>query len=177
MKSQLSSYKWLLGPYSLALAYFGERFNSGKPLEESWMNRTNSQNFAGLTDYQDQYLPGASRYDVGETSHFVTMPILEKSLEQILEWQPKQMQDYIKSLKRDLLAFQENRGLTLDMSKYTSNHLFALQLPKNSILQQIRTQLEDAKVFVSVRGESLRVSINVFNEKQDLDRLMDSLAF
>lgn len=170
-----ASYKWLLGPYSLALAYFGERFNSGKPLEESWMNRTNSQNFSGLTDYQENYLPGASRYDVGETSHFVTMPILEKSLEQILEWKPERMQEYAKGLKRGLVAFQESKGLTLDLSEYTSNHLFALQLPKNSNLHQIRTQLEEAKVYVSVRGESLRISINVFNEKQDLDRLTASL--
>lgn len=170
-----ASYKWLLGPYSLALAYFGERFNSGKPLEESWMNRTNSQNFSGLTDYQENYLPGASRYDVGETSHFVTMPILEKSLEQILEWKPERMQEYAKGLKHGLVAFQESKGLTLDLSEFTSNHLFALQLPKNSNLHQIRTQLEEAKVYVSVRGESLRISINVFNEKQDLDRLTASL--
>ena len=36
-----ASYKWLLGPYSIGLAYYSEAFNSGKPIEDSWLtNRT-----------------------------------------------------------------------------------------------------------------------------------------
>ncbi|GMQ24338.1 aminotransferase class V-fold PLP-dependent enzyme [Algoriphagus sp. oki45] len=170
-----ATYKWLLGPYSLALAYFGERLNSGKPLEESWMNRTNSRNFSGLTDYQETYLPGAARYDVGETSHFLTLPILEQSLLQILEWTPEAMVVYARELKKRLAEFQQERGLHLSMDRYHADHLFALTLPHGTDPQEVKRQLEQAKVYVSVRGTSLRVSVNVFNEEKDVERLKGAL--
>lgn len=170
-----ATYKWLLGPYSLALAYFGERFNSGKPLEESWMNRTNSRNFSGLTDYQETYLPGAARYDVGETSHFLTLPILEQSLIQILEWTPEAMLVYARKLKKRLAEFQQERGLHLSMDRYHADHLFALTLPHGTDPQEVKRQLERAKVYVSVRGTSLRISVNVFNEEKDVERLKEAL--
>ncbi len=171
-----ATYKWLLGPYSLAMAYFSERFNEGKPLEESWMNRKNSRNFSGLTEYQSDYLAGASRYDVGETSHFLTLPILKKSLEQILAWDPSRMQEYAGVLKQALVGFQANRNLPLEVNEFTANHLFSLPLPAGQDLNQVRSILEKEQISVSVRGSSLRVSINVFNEEKDIDHLIRVLA-
>ncbi len=46
-----AGYKWLLGPYSIGLAYFGEFFDEGVPVEESWMHRMESDNFAKLIRY------------------------------------------------------------------------------------------------------------------------------
>ncbi|NQY07537.1 MAG: aminotransferase class V-fold PLP-dependent enzyme, partial [Flavobacteriaceae bacterium] len=46
------AYKWLMGPYSIGLAYYGAYFDTGIPIEESWMNRLNSENFDGLTQYE-----------------------------------------------------------------------------------------------------------------------------
>ncbi|MDH3711661.1 MAG: aminotransferase class V-fold PLP-dependent enzyme, partial [Cyclobacteriaceae bacterium] len=57
-----AGYKWLLGPYSLALAYFGPAFDGGIPLEENWINRIGSDDFKGLVRYQEQYHPYAVRY-------------------------------------------------------------------------------------------------------------------
>ena len=45
-----AGYKWLFGPYSIAIAYIGPAFNNGKPLEESWMNRKNASDFSNLTN-------------------------------------------------------------------------------------------------------------------------------
>jgi selenocysteine lyase/cysteine desulfurase len=170
-----ATYKWLLGPYSLALAYFSERFNEGKPLEESWLNRTNSKDFSGLTNYQSQFIAGASRYDVGETSHFILLPILEQALIQILNWQPLQIQEYAGKLKDKLVKFQSEKGIFMESSEFSANHLFALPLSPDQDLQQVKHLLEQEKVMVSVRGTTIRVSINVFNEDQDLDRLMELL--
>ena len=49
----VAAYKWLLGPYSLSLAWFGECYLDGVPLEEAWIGRRGSENFAGLVDYVD----------------------------------------------------------------------------------------------------------------------------
>jgi selenocysteine lyase/cysteine desulfurase len=171
-----ATYKWLLGPYSLALAYFSERFNEGKPLEESWLNRTNSKDFSRLTNYQPQFISGASRYDVGETSHFILLPILEQALIQILDWQPLQIQEYAGKLKNKLVKFQSQKGIFMDSGEFSANHLFSLPLSPDQDLQQVKCLLEQEKVMVSVRGSTIRVSINVFNEDQDLDRLMEVLG-
>jgi selenocysteine lyase/cysteine desulfurase len=40
-----AGYKWLLGPYSIGVAYYGEYFDEGKPIEESWLNRLESEIF------------------------------------------------------------------------------------------------------------------------------------
>ena len=170
-----ATYKWLLGPYSLGIAYFSSTFDQGKPLEESWMNRTNSQTFSSLTDYQEKYLPQANRFDVGETSHFVLMPMLEQSLIQILDWTPELIQTYDFELKKSLADFQESIGLGMDMSSYSSNHLFELPLKAGLNPLDLKEVLEQEKVIVSVRGKSLRVSINLFNNQKDIGQLIKVL--
>jgi selenocysteine lyase/cysteine desulfurase len=170
-----ATYKWLLGPYSLAMAYIGERFNAGKPLEESWMNRTNSHNFSELTNYQTEFLPGANRYSVGETSHFILLPILENALWQLLEWGPERTQEYAGGLKKSLVSFQTGRNLPLEVNEFTANHLFSLPLPMGQDLNQVKSMLEKERISVSVRGTALRVSINVFNEQRDIDQLIGAL--
>ena len=44
-------YKWLLGPFGLGCLYVDERFRDGEPLEENWINRAGSDDFAGLVDH------------------------------------------------------------------------------------------------------------------------------
>lgn len=171
-----ASYKWLLGPYSLGLSYFGEKFNNGKPLEESWMNRTNSHIFSELTNYQEEFQPGASRFNVGETSYFVLLPMLAKSLDQLSKWTAQGIQDYAQSLKRELLDFQQERDLSLEMGGFTSNHLFGLPLKSGTDPKEIKEKLEAAQVYVSVRGQSLRISLNVFNQLRDVERLKEALS-
>jgi hypothetical protein len=34
-----AGYKWLLGPYSLSLGYFGAQYEGGVPIEHHWLSR------------------------------------------------------------------------------------------------------------------------------------------
>jgi selenocysteine lyase/cysteine desulfurase len=63
-------YKWLLGPFALGYLYVAERHRDGVPLEENWISRLGSEDFAGLVDYQERYQPGpaASTSASGPTS-------------------------------------------------------------------------------------------------------------
>src|SRR6185437_13833790 len=63
-------YKWLLGPFGLGYLYIAEQHRRGEPLEENWISRADSQDFARLVDYRDDYQPGARRFDVGQRTHF-----------------------------------------------------------------------------------------------------------
>lgn len=82
----VATYKWLLGPYSTAVAYLGPRFDGGVPLEETWLGRAGSEDFQGLVDYQSEYQPGAAiRYDMGERANFILHPMLQASLDLLLQ--------------------------------------------------------------------------------------------
>jgi selenocysteine lyase/cysteine desulfurase len=81
-----AGYKWLLGPYSLGYLYVAPHRRDGVPLEHNWITRAGSEDFAALVDYRDEPAPGARRYDVGERSNFVLVPMALAALEQILAW-------------------------------------------------------------------------------------------
>jgi selenocysteine lyase/cysteine desulfurase len=170
-----AGYKWLMGPYSLALAYFDENFHEGKPLEESWMNRINAQEFSRLTQYEEEYMEGAGRFNVGETSNFILMPMLKASLAQIAEWKPENIQQYCKELIQPLLSCLKNLGVEPEEEAYFSNHLFALNLPKEIDREKLTQLLLQNNVYVSVRGEFLRISVNVFNDEKDIEKLIETI--
>ncbi len=171
-----AAYKWLLGPYSIGLAYIGERFHQGIPLEESWMNRVNARDFGKLSDYAAQYSPGAARYTVGEASNFILLPMLQISLDQLLDWTPKAIQEYSKSLNTPLIRFIENHGGKVEPEPFRTEHLLSPKLPASIDQESLKKELEANQIFVSSRGEYLRVSINVFNDSQDLKALMDVIG-
>ncbi len=89
-----AGYKCLMGPYGITLGYFSEYFDQGNPLEEGWVTRNHSEDFSNLVNYQDQYQTKAIRYDMGERSNFILIPMMGKALEVVLEWQPEQIQKY-----------------------------------------------------------------------------------
>lgn len=170
-----ASYKWLFGPYGMGISYFGHAFDGGKPLEESWLNRTNSQDFGNLTKYDHEYTEESGRYNVGEMSNFILLPMLNESLKQINEWTVKEIEDYCRELTIPLYEYLVSRGVILEEEQYTSHHLIGLKLPVEFDAELLKRNLQENKVSVSNRGGNLRVSVNVFNTAEDIRQLIDAL--
>lgn len=168
-------YKWLMGPYSTGLAYFGEAFDEGIPLEETWMARVNSEQFHRLTEYQPEYRPKAYRYNVGEQSHFIHMPMLEAALTQLTHWQPDRIQNYARNLMADALTELGTVGCRTEDDPWRSHHLLGLWLPETADPIAVQQALLARNVSVSVRGRALRVSPNVYNDEQDVQAFVDAL--
>ena len=168
-----ASYKWLLGSYSLALAHFGEHFDNGTPLEESWTNRTNAENFTELTNYAENYQQKAARYNVGESSSFILMPMLHTALKQINTWTPSEIQAYAGKLTEPLFEYLENLGVRQEPKSYQANHLFGLKLPTDIDMELLKENLVKHNIYLSVRGAYLRVAVNIFNTKQDISKLIE----
>jgi selenocysteine lyase/cysteine desulfurase len=166
-----AGYKWLLGPYSLGMAWLGERYDGGVPLEETWMGRQGSEDFTRLVDYGDEYAPGSGRYDVGERSNFALMPMLISSMEQVLEWGVENVQAYCRELTRDLLAEAASLGYVVEDEAWRGAHLFGLRLPARVQLPRLQALLRERNVTVSLRGDAVRVSPNVYNDASDVDAL------
>ena len=167
----VAGYKWLLGPYSLSLAWFGDRYLDGVPLEETWIGRRGSENFAGLVEYVDDYQPGAVRFDVGQRSNFALVPALAASLDLILEWRPERVSAYCARLVAGVLPRLRALGLGVEDDRWRSPHLFGLSLPPDADPERVKACLASYRVGVSFRGSSIRVSPNVYNTEDDMAAL------
>jgi selenocysteine lyase/cysteine desulfurase len=170
-----AGYKWLLSPYSIGLAYYSEEFNSGVPIEDSWMNRSNAHDFTTLTQYASDYAPGAARYNVGEFSHPILMPMLGRALQQIQEWGVESVQQYCGQLIQPLLQFFKQQGYWFEENEYRANHLFGVLLPASFDKQSLFSELQHRNVFVSLRGDAIRISPHVYNDYADITILIDIL--
>lgn len=170
-----ASYKWLLGPYSLALCYVGPRFARGVPLEETWIAREGSEDFKGLVEYVDVYQPGAVRFDVGERSNFILLPMQIAALELVLDWGPEGITRYGADLCEPLLSEAAELGYGVEDGSWRARHLFGIRMPPELDLKSVRAALEDRDVAVSLRGSALRVSVHLFNDAEDVGALLEVL--
>lgn len=170
-----ASYKWLMGPYATGLAYYSEAFNEGQPLEETWMNKANAPQFSQLTDYTEDYLPGASRYNVGEYSNFVLLPMVHAALDQLLAWQPARIQAYCQTLTQPLVSYLQQHDMEVAAADYRAHHLLGLILPEDTDQAAMLEELQQRKLYVSVRGRSMRISPHVYNTPEDIAALIEAL--
>lgn len=173
-----AGYKWLMGPYSLGLAYYGPAFDEGIPLEEGWMNRLDSNQFHRLTDYQPAYRPKAYRYNVGEHSHFIQMPMLEMALTQLIDWQPERIQAYAEDLLSDAWPVLKSLGCRVEPANGSigrSHHLVGLWLPDHADPMAVSQALQAENVSVSARARVLRIAPHLYNTPNDVDALIGVL--
>ena len=173
-----AGYKWLMGPYSLGLAYFGPAFDDGIPLEEGWMNRLDSNLFHKL-GYQPTYRPKAYRYNVGEHSHFLQMPMLEAALTQLLDWQTARIQAYTEVLMADAWPALEHLGCRIEPTNGStgrSHHLVGLWLPDHADPMAVQQALLARNVSVSARARALRIAPHLYNTPADVDALVSVLS-
>ena len=169
-------YKWLMGPYSIGMAYYGPHFDDGKPIEENWINRLHSENFAGLVNYQSDYHPGALRYEVGEHSNFILVPMMIAALKQINQWTPERIQKYCAAICRKPVARLREVGFWIEDENHRGHHLFGIRLPKTSDIKKVKDQLAKNKIAVSFRGDAIRVAPHLYNDERDLLKLVKALT-
>lgn len=171
-----AGYKWLFGPYGCAYSYFGPYFDNGTPIEENWSNRLDSHKFAGLTQYQSQYKPLASRYMVGESGNFIHVKMQIEALKQVLQWRPQEIQEYCKEISSQAVIKLQELGCHIAEPDQRTHHLFGIELPQGLDITVLKKNLQEQNVFVSFRGNYIRVSCHYFNTKEDFDALVNCMS-
>ena len=170
-----AGYKWLLGPYSLAYLYAAPHRQTGVPLEQNWITRRDSSNFARLVDYTDELESGARRYDVGERSNFTLLPMAIAALELIHEWSVEDIANALSSVTSGIEIRAKEAGFDVPPAAYRGPHMIGLRAP-GGLEPGLADRLGRTKVFVSVRGDSIRVSPHLYNTDDDVDRLFTALS-
>lgn len=169
-----AAYKWLLGPYSIGFLYAAEEHHRGEPIEHNWITREHSENFAGLVDYQDGYQPGARRFDMGERANFNLLPMATAALEQLLAWTPEATAATLAGITDHIADQAAAFGVTAARKAYRAPHLLGLRF-RDGAPPGLVEQLRNDKIFVSVRGKTMRIAPHLFNHSSDVERLIDAL--
>jgi selenocysteine lyase/cysteine desulfurase len=170
----VAGYKWLFSPYSTGFLYVAPRHHDGVPLEENWINRKGSENFAGLVNYQDEYAAGARRFDVGERANFSLMPQVEQSIKQILAWGVENIAETLKEKNKTISAIFENAGFTSCYSPDNSAHILGMET-KHQIPANFAETLKNEGVRLSIRSSALRIAPHIYNDDEDMAGLKTAL--
>ncbi len=169
-----TAHKWLLGPYSYGFLYVAPRWREGMPLEENWLNRAGSEDFSRLVDYTDTYRSGARRFDVGECSNFILTPIALEALRQILDWGVPNIAETLGAMTSAIADRAKALGLEAPDKSSRAPHMIGLRFPREKA-EELANRLRSERVYVSVRGASIRVSPHLYNNGEDIDRFFHAL--
>lgn len=165
-----AGYKWLLGPFGLGYLYVDPAHHGGRPLEENWILREDSDDFARLVDYRDAYQPGARRFDVGQRTAFELTPMAIAALEQLTEWTVPRI---AASLAATTARIAE--AAPFPVSEPRGPHMLGLNVPEPA-RPALLSALKRTNVHVGVRGTAVRISPHLHTTDTDLDRLLTALT-
>ena len=164
-------YKWLLGPYGLGYLYVAPKWReSGTPLEQSWIARAGSDDFSRLVDHTDAFRPGARRFDMGESPQFVLAPMAIAALQQVLAWGVERIQQTLSLLTEKIAQLAADIDWAVLPREQRSAHMIGIRHARG-IPAGLPQLLHEANVFVSVRGDSIRIAPYLYNDAGDIERL------
>ncbi|NND73123.1 MAG: aminotransferase class V-fold PLP-dependent enzyme [Rhodothermales bacterium] len=170
-----AGYKWLTGNMGLGVAYLGECFDDGVPLEENWIGRANSRNFSSLVQYVDEYVDGAARYDVGERGIGLLLPVFVEALSQVSEWGTELIQSHCRTISKPGLDELRNFGAIVPDDDAPS-HLFGIRFRQDGIRDRLLSELKARDISVSLRGDAIRVAPYLYNSEDDVSALVDACS-
>lgn len=169
-----AGYKWLLCPYGFSLLYVDPRWHGERPLEESWLARSNAQDFARLADYCAEYRAGARRYDVGETCVTTVLPGAIAALRQIEQWGIAGIEARLGAITDRIAAAVAPLGYEILAPHFRSRHILGLSVAGDP--QDLIGLLRARNIHVSQRGDAIRIAPHLHVTDSDVDRLIEALA-
>jgi len=170
----VATYKWMMGPYSTGFLYVDPKWHEAAPLEHNWINREGSENFSGLTQYRDGFQPGARRFDMGEKSNAAQMLGASAAMRQILEWGIPNISEtlaYKTQCIETELKETSVQPVSVDMR---APHYLCLRFPEG-MPENLTPTLAEKQIFVSVRGDAMRITPHLYTDDHAIDRLIDTL--
>ncbi|HCK75635.1 MAG TPA: aminotransferase [Gammaproteobacteria bacterium] len=168
-----AAYKWLLGPYATGLLYVDPRHHDGDPLELPIFSRKNAVQFSDIS-YRNEFEPGACRFDVGEVANFALLPALHDALLQILEWQVPRIQASLAERTAIIATEASALGLEVVDPMRRAPHFLGIRFP-NGLPVGLAEHFHEQQVYVSVRGDALRVTPHLYNTEDDQKRFIHVL--
>jgi selenocysteine lyase/cysteine desulfurase len=168
-------YKWMMGPYGIGALYAAPQYHQGQPIEHNWVNRAGAQDFSKLTDYRDDFQPGARRFDMGEKSNPPLLLGAVAGIDMLLQWGVDAVSATLAAKSNAIADAARGIGLIADDIGLRAPHFLSLRF-QDAVPDALTDRLAAANIFVSLRGTSLRVTPHVYNNEADSAALIAALS-
>jgi len=169
-------YKWLLGPYGLGYMYASvRRIADGIPIEESWLNRSGSEDFSQLVNYVDEYRAGARRFDFGEFPQFISVPMAIAAVSQLNNWGAELIHDQLSQRTAFIRDACDRLGISILPRNRNAGHMIGIPMPDGENAGLVAAEMRANNIIVSQRGNVIRVAPHLHTTHSDLTKFCDLL--
>jgi selenocysteine lyase/cysteine desulfurase len=169
------TYKWLLGPYGLAFLYADPDRQAGVPLEEHTFSRRGADTISNRYERELAFMDGARRYDMGERSNFVTLPMAIAGMKLLQGYGVANIGAYLRPLTDRLAEGATALGFATPPRAHGASHLVGLRKPGFDA-GAAAAALAAEQIHVSARNGAIRVAPHVYNDPADIERLLGALG-
>ena len=168
------TYKWLLGPYGRAFLYVAKRHQGGTPLEQTAGGRRDVRAENAVYFSDTSYVGDASRFDMGERDHFVSLEMASIGMEMIAEWGAAPIAQRLAALTERIAEAVRDLGVSFPQRHLRAPHILCLGF-KGGTAKTLVEGLATEDIYVAPRLGRMRVSPHVFNDEADADRFVAAL--
>lgn len=171
-----SGYKWLLCPYGLSFLYAAPHRQNGLGIELHGFNRAGARAVLGATfEHLRAFEPGARRYDMGERSNFIALPMARIALARLLDWGVAAIAATLALRTRRVAQDAAAIGLGAPPEARRLGHIVGLAHP-TGWSADIEARLRSEGIHAGLRGDRLRISPHLYTDDSDLARLAAALS-
>ena len=168
------TYKWLLGPYTLAFLYVAPRQQDGGPLEHYAFNHEGGA--VPFTGQAGPLVPSARRFDMGQRFNPVSLPMALAGMELLHGWGRAPLAERLRRTTDCLADAAAAHGLYPVPRVSRPPHLLGLRTPDGIAAGPLVAALAQHGVYVAERGGTIRVGAHIYNDEEDVARFETALS-
>jgi len=165
------AFKWLLGPVGLAFLVAAPRRQTGEPSDLNGFNALTGHD-GGLVAFRG----GAARYDMGERDSPSHLLHAAAALKLLATFDRQASLARLQELADAVAGIARRCGYACTGGGPGAPHIIGLTLPGNADPSRTALALRERGVFASVRGTSVRLSLYLHNDWNDIDRFEQALT-
>ncbi|MFQ5877793.1 MAG: aminotransferase class V-fold PLP-dependent enzyme [Acidobacteriota bacterium] len=175
----VSGYKWLLGPYGSGFTYVSPRLMDRIRVGDvNWHGIEGAGQLNRRASYRLQFREGARRFDAAEPASFLNVSALAASVEFLSRVRVPTIEAHVRRLLDHVLQGLRATRLRAvsDLTPRARSTILSLEAPSVEETREIYRRLIERGVVVSLRDNLIRVSPNIYNSADDIDRFLAAAA-
>lgn len=170
------SQKWMMSPAGIGFAYMPDRMR--EKISPSYVSTKNvNYNFTNFLNYKLELKEDGSAYE-NSTPNTLGMIGLESSVDLFLLLGVDNIYKHILSLLDLFIEGLSNTGkyyIESDLSEDHRSNILIFSSNDKSRNAHIQSELEKQKIFIAIREGFLRISPHLFNNEEDINKLIQAL--
>jgi selenocysteine lyase/cysteine desulfurase len=96
-------------------------------------------------------------------------------VKQLIKWTPSGIQEYCDRISGPSFGLLQERGFQLAPRDQRAHHLVGIRLQTGVKLEAVKHVLDANQFILSYRGNSIRVSPNIYNTESEMAELADTM--